>query len=107
MPHGVIEIPAVLIGSQGGFVLARALIGQDRRLRMRERLRAATPDVITLCLGAAVLLVWAGIVEAFLSQYHAPVIPYSAKIGFGCIEAVALWWWLARSGRNNRPVSRQ
>ncbi len=100
LPHGVIELPAVLVGSQGGFVLAGALIGRGQRRRLRERLRSVAPDVVTLCLGAALLLVWAGLVEAFLSQYHAPVLPYSAKIAFGCVEGVALWWWLARSGRS-------
>jgi uncharacterized membrane protein SpoIIM required for sporulation len=103
LPHGVIEIPAILIGSQAGFVLAEALLGRGERRRLRERLRAAGPDVITLCLGAALLLVWAGGVEAFLSQYHAPVLPYSAKIAFGCVEAVALWWWLSRSGLRPEP----
>jgi hypothetical protein len=57
------------------------------------------PDVVTLCFGAALMLVWAGIVEAFLSQYHEPVIPYSVKIGFGVIEGIALLWYLARAGR--------
>ena len=28
-------------------------------------------------------MVWAGFVEAFLSQYHEPIIPYAAKIAFG------------------------
>ena len=107
LPHGVIEIPAVLIGSQGGFVLATALLGRGQRLRLRDRLRAATPDVVTLCLGAALLLVWAGLVEALLSQYHAPVLPYSAKIAFGVVELAALSWWLARSGQRPRGSSLQ
>ncbi|HLP02741.1 MAG TPA: stage II sporulation protein M [Opitutaceae bacterium] len=100
LPHGVIELPAVLIGSQAGFVLAQAMLGRGERRRLRERLRAAAPDVVTLSLGAGLLLVWAGCVESFLSQYHAPVVPYGAKIAFGCVEAAALWWWLARSGRS-------
>ena len=36
--------------------------------------------------GVGLLLVWAGFVEAFLSQYHEPVIPYMAKIAFGLVE---------------------
>jgi uncharacterized membrane protein SpoIIM required for sporulation len=99
LPHGVIEIPAVLIGSQSGFVLAGALLGRSERLRLRDRLRAAVPDVVTLCLGAAALLVWAGLIEALFSQYHAPVLPYAAKIAFGLVEAAALGWWLAHCGR--------
>ena len=57
-------------------------------------------DLITLVFGVAVLLVWAGLVEAFLSQYHEPVIPYSLKIAFGLVELVLLCLFLARSGRD-------
>jgi uncharacterized membrane protein SpoIIM required for sporulation len=99
MPHGVIEIPAILIAAQAGFVLAVALIGWGKRARMRERLREVSPDVVTLCIGFALMLVWAGFVEAFLSQYHAPVIPYDAKIAFGAVEAGLLCLYLAKSGR--------
>ena len=44
------------------------------------------------------MLVWAGIVEAFLSQYHEPVIPYGMKIAFGLVEAALLTLFLARAG---------
>jgi len=50
-------------------------------------------------LGVAGLLIWAGFVEAFLSQYHEPIIPYWAKISFGAIELGLLALFLARSGR--------
>jgi hypothetical protein len=55
---------------------------------------------VTLCFGAALMLVWAGIVESFLSQYHEPVLPYSVKIMFGCVELVALTWYFFRVGRD-------
>jgi uncharacterized membrane protein SpoIIM required for sporulation len=99
MPHGVIEIPAILIAGQAGLVLANALIGWGRRERLAERLRSVAPDLVTLIFGVGVMLVWAGFVEAFLSQYHEPVIPYSVKIAFGCIELVLLVLFLARSGQ--------
>ena len=47
-------------------------------------------DLFAIVAGAAALLVWAALVEAFISQYHQPVIPYSLKIGFGLCELVAL-----------------
>jgi hypothetical protein len=52
-----------------------------------------------LSIGFALMLVWAGFVEAFLSQYHEPVIPYNAKIAFGAVEAALFLLYLARSGR--------
>jgi uncharacterized membrane protein SpoIIM required for sporulation len=99
LPHGVIELPAMLVGGQAGFVLAGALLGRGQRQSLAARLRAATPDVVTLCFGAAVMLVWAGLVEAFLSQYHEPVLPYAVKILFGVVEFAALVWYLSRAGR--------
>ena len=99
LPHGAVEIPAILVGGQAGFVLAGALLGRGQRLTLAGRLRAAAPDVVTLCFTAAVMLVWAGIVEAFLSQYHEPVLPYMVKIAFGSVELAALTWYLFRAGR--------
>lgn len=99
MPHGVIEIPAILIAGQAGLVLANALVGWGRRERLAQRFRAVAPDLVTLIFGVAIMLVWAGIIEAFLSQYHEPVIPYIAKIIFGCIELVLLILFLSRAGR--------
>ncbi|HEY1205382.1 MAG: stage II sporulation protein M [Bryobacteraceae bacterium] len=98
LPHGVIEIPAFLIAGQAGLLLASALIGWGRRTTRRERLRAIGGDLVTLAGGVAVLLVWAGLVEAFLSQYHRPVVPYGLKIGFGVAELILLALFLGRSG---------
>jgi hypothetical protein len=46
------------------------------------------------------MLIWAGIIEAFFSQYHEPVLPYAVKIAFGLIELALLWVFLLRG----RPV---
>ena len=101
LPHGAVEIPAILVGGQAGFVLAGALLGRGRRERLAARLRGVMPDVVTLVMGTALMLVWAGIVEAFLSQYHEPVLPYAVKIAFGVVELVALTWYFARAGRGS------
>lgn len=99
LPHGVIEIPAILIGGQAGFLLAYALIGWGDRRSLRDRLRFVRKDLALLVYGAAIMLVWAGLVESFLSQHHQPVIPYSSKIIFGLLELMMLAWFLAVSGR--------
>ena len=99
LPHGVIEIPAILIGGQAGLVLGRALLGWGDATPRRERVRAVSNDVLALAGGLAAMLVWAGIVEAFLSQYHQPAVPYAAKIGFGIAELFLLSVWLTRSGK--------
>jgi uncharacterized membrane protein SpoIIM required for sporulation len=99
LPHGSIEIPAILLAGQAGFVLASALIGWGQRLSLRQRLQQVSGDLMTLMLGLALMLVWAGIIEAFLSQYHAPVLPYAVKIGFGVVELIALCAFLAFAGK--------
>jgi uncharacterized membrane protein SpoIIM required for sporulation len=98
LPHGSVEIPAILLAGQAGFVLAGALIGWGRREGRRQRLREVSSDLVTIIGGAACLLVWAGLVEAFLSQYHEPVIPYELKIGFGLAQLTLLILFLAKSG---------
>jgi uncharacterized membrane protein SpoIIM required for sporulation len=99
LPHGSIEIPAILLGGQAGFILAGALIGWGDRTPRVGRLRAVAPDLVAIVSGAAVLLIWAGMVEAFVSQYHQPVIPYGLKIAFGLCELAALSFFLGRVGR--------
>jgi uncharacterized membrane protein SpoIIM required for sporulation len=99
LPHGAVEIPSILIAGQAGFILAMALIGRGQRLTLRRRLRAVSQDLITLIFGVALFLVWAGLVEAFLSQYHEPIIPYSVKIAFGLVELALLFSFLAHSGK--------
>ena len=99
LPHGSIEIPAILLGGQAGFILAGALIGWGSSSSRSERFRAVGHDLFAIVAGAAGLLVWAGLVEAFISQYHQPVIPYSLKIGFGVCELLALAAFLGWAGR--------
>jgi len=101
LPHGAIEIPAIILAGQAGLVLAGALIGWGKPLSLKMRLRKIRADLVTLILGIALLLIWAGIIEAFFSQYHEPVLPYGVKIGFGVLELVLLVLFLARSGRRN------
>jgi len=99
LPHGSIEIPAILLGGQCGFILAGAMIGWGGQTTRADRLRAVSTDLFTIAAGAAALLVWAGILEAFVSQYHQPVIPYALKISAGVCELAALGLFLGWAGR--------
>jgi uncharacterized membrane protein SpoIIM required for sporulation len=104
LPHGAIEIPAILLAGQAGFILAGALIGWGRRISLKKRLRTVAPELVTLLYGLAVMLICAGIVEAFFSQYHEPVIPYGAKIIFGVLELIALILFLGFSGKSKEKL---
>jgi uncharacterized membrane protein SpoIIM required for sporulation len=106
LPHGSIEIPAILIAGQAGLLLGGALLGRGQRALVRQRLRDISKDLVTLVFGFGVLLVWAGFVEAFLSQYHEPVIPYSFKICFGVLQLLLLAAYLAKSGQTNSKIEK-
>ncbi len=103
LPHGAFEIPAILIAGQAGFILGGCLLrlGDTRQ----KALKAKHKDLVTLIGGVAVMLVWAGLVEAFFSQYHEPVISYSFKITFGCIELLILILWLGLCGQIKEKAS--
>jgi uncharacterized membrane protein SpoIIM required for sporulation len=98
LPHGVVELPAIVIAGQAGLTLGGALIGRGRRERLGARLRAVSRDIVVLVFGVAVLLLWAAAVESFFSQYHEPLVPYTVKIAFGAAELALLLLFLARSG---------
>lgn len=102
LPHGSVEIPCIILAGQAGFVLAGALTDKRKSVSLKTRLRNIGGDIVVLMGGVALLLVWAGFVEAFLSQYHEPVIPYSVKISFGCIQLVLLCLFLLLGGKRKR-----
>jgi uncharacterized membrane protein SpoIIM required for sporulation len=101
LPHGAIEIPAILLAGQCGLILASALIGWGKAIPLRTRFRKISSDLVTLIFGIVLMLTWAGIIEAFFSQYHEPVIPYAVKIGFGILEIAILILFLWKSGKKS------
>lgn len=104
IPHGAFEIPAILMSGQAGLVLAGALIGRGKPVGLRERFRRVSGDLVTLVAGFSLLLVLAGIMESFISQYHQPVLPYPLKILIGVIELslLILFFGLSGSGTGER-----
>jgi len=98
LPHGSIELPAIFVGGQAGLVLGRAMFGWGTNLGLRQRLKMIRPDLITLIAGASLMMIWAGVVESFLSQYHGPKL-YPWKISLGTIELLFLILFLSLSGR--------
>jgi len=101
LPHGSFELPAIFMGGQAGLVIAHTMFGWGTNLKLRQRFARIRGDLLTLVAGAALLLIWAGIVESFLSQYHSPGF-YPWKIGFGAVQLIALVVYLSLCGRR-RP----
>lgn len=101
LPHGVFEIPSILIAGQAGFYLARLLLHRRENRNVRESMR----EWLVLVAGLAMMLVWAGIMEAFFSQHHAPVLPYGFKVAVAIAELVLLALYLLLIGkRETSPV---
>ena len=95
LPHGVFEIPSILIAGQAGFYLARLLLHRREDRNVRQSMR----EWLVLVAGLAMMLVWAGIMEAFFSQHHAPVLPYGFKVAVAAAELVLLTIYLLFIGR--------
>lgn len=98
LPHGSVEIPAILFSAQAGLLIARAVMVPEGRLSAAARLRRVQGPVCVLVGGVVALLVWAGLVESFFSQYHAPVLPYGVKIAFGVLQTAGLAAYLLLAG---------
>ena len=95
LPHGVFEIPSILIAGQAGFYLARLILRRREDRNVRQSMR----EWLVLVAGLAMMLVWAGLMEAFFSQHHAPVLPYRFKVAVAVAELVLLTIYLLMTGR--------
>lgn len=96
LPHGVVELTAIVIAGAAGLYIGRTLIAPGRRSRARA-LQEEGPTVLSLVAGAAVLLVFAGLVEGFVSPATAPE---AFKIGFALSVAVLLFLYLFTPARS-------
>jgi uncharacterized membrane protein SpoIIM required for sporulation len=102
LPHGSVEIPAILLAGQAGLVLGGAFLGWGTHHTLAQRMRRCAQDIASLAGGIALLLVWAGIIEACFSQYHEPILPYWIKATFGTIQLILLIAYLSFAGRGKR-----
>jgi uncharacterized membrane protein SpoIIM required for sporulation len=107
LPHGSVEIPAILLAGQGGLLLGRTLLFARGRKSMGQRLQEIRADLVVLTSGVAALLIWAGIIESFMSQYHEPILPYAVKISFGIIQLAGLIAYLGLAGRGGEHSNRE
>lgn len=94
LPHGVLEMTAIVIAGAAGLVLGHAVLAPGRRTRGRA-LREDGRDSLSLIAGAGVLLVVAGLIEGFVSPAR---IPAPFKLGFAAVVAVLMALYLT-SGR--------
>ena len=95
-PHGVLELPSVMIAGAAGLMLGRGLLFPGNLAR-RDSLVLYGGKASRLILGIIPLLVIAGTTEAFISP--SPMIPAAAKFALASAFAMLLTIYLSRSGR--------
>jgi uncharacterized membrane protein SpoIIM required for sporulation len=96
MTHGVLELSAICISAGGGLRLGWALIAPGE-LPRKDALRAASKDAFGLLAGSALMLVVAGIIEAFVTPHCSATVRWSVA----GTSAVLLGLYLAFSGRGS------
>ncbi len=103
-PHGVIELPCVVLACAAGLLLARAQLRRSEGTTLGQ-IRIARPRMVDLLVGASTLLVIAGVIEGGFSQINQPTISYSFKIAVACTLSVLLLAYLFFMPARRRPAA--
>ncbi len=98
-PHGALELPAIVFAGAAGLVAGHAL-WLPGRLSRGAALRRALPSLWAMLLGAALILVVAGLIEGSFSQMTAKAVPYALKVGAAAalFAALVVYLFAARRG---------
>lgn len=102
MTHGVLELTAIVISGGAGLMLGWALIAPGE-LSRREALRNVGGPSLGLLGGACMMLVVAGLIEAFITP-HAPMSVRWTVAGISALFLVVYFGWVGedRSTVNDR-----
>lgn len=92
-PHGALELPSIIFAGAAGLVVGRALL-LPGDLSRGASLRRVLPNVWRMMIGAAMVLVMAGLIEGSFSQFSAKTIPYALKISVAALLFVGLMAYL-------------
>jgi uncharacterized membrane protein SpoIIM required for sporulation len=101
IPHGSLELPAIVLAGAGGLVMARALLSPGDLPRM-QALREAARPAVRLVLGTIPLFIIAGFVEAFVTPRAIdPVL----KISLGAALFALLGAYVLLAGRRRPAIT--
>ena len=95
VPHGAIELSVIFIAGAAGLMIGDSLL-RPGLLRRMDSLTRAGARALQLALGAAPLLVIAGLIESFVTPSGAAV---GTKLAVGAITGTLMWSWLLLAGR--------
>lgn len=101
LPHGSLELPAIVLAAGAGLVLGRSLIAPGD-LPRSAALKAVSADAVRIVLGTVPLFAIAGVIEGFITP---SAIDPLLKLAFGFIAAMLLIAYITLAGRDE-PHSR-
>ncbi|HEX2201894.1 MAG TPA: stage II sporulation protein M [Longimicrobium sp.] len=96
LPHGVIELTAICIAGGAGLWMGSGMLLPGRQTRGQALVERAREGV-SMIAGTAMLLVFAGLIEGFISPSD---LPRPAKLALAAVFALILAAYLAFSGRD-------
>jgi uncharacterized membrane protein SpoIIM required for sporulation len=91
IPHGIIEISAILLAGAGGLTTFDGWLHPGDCSRSRG-LRNGAREGLMITAGAIPALLVAAFVEGFVSP--SPTIPAAVRIGLGIALGLLMWAWL-------------
>jgi uncharacterized membrane protein SpoIIM required for sporulation len=94
-PHGVIELPSIVISAAAGLLLGFAIVEPGIHTRV-DALRIAGRQAAVMMLGVIVFLAIAGVVEGLFSP---AVTPPEVKFVAAALLAAAFWGYVLLVGR--------
>ncbi|MGE5219355.1 MAG: stage II sporulation protein M [Chloroflexota bacterium] len=99
MPHGGTELLAICLAGAAGFILAGAIIAPGE-LRRSTALKRVGMEALTIELGCMVMLVFAGLIEGFVSPSS---LDYASRIAV-LLGSLGLWavYFLGAGRRHER-----
>ncbi|QDU22871.1 stage II sporulation protein M [Urbifossiella limnaea] len=86
MTHGVLELSAICVSAGGGFRLGWAVLAPGR-LPRADALRAASGDAFRLLAGAVLMLLVAGVIEAFVTPHFGAAVRWATAAATGGLFA--------------------
>jgi uncharacterized membrane protein SpoIIM required for sporulation len=101
LPHGALELSAVVIAGGAGLLLGYSLWCPGQRTR-RRALREEAVRAVQLAVGLIPAFAVAGVFEGFVTP--SDVIPEPLKVLLGIAVAVVFWLYLLLAGREAKHV---
>lgn len=99
LTHGVLELSAICISGGAGLILGWAIISPGR-LSRRDALQRVARDAFGLLAGSALMLVVAGIIEAYVTPHCSAQVRWSVA----GVSTLFLVVWFGLAGRTFRAV---